>query len=293
MVDVRVVELASRQHNRFSRAQVMALGIDDFGIRHRLTSGRWAAIHDAVYGIAPIFDDDLGRWTAAVLSAEGSVLSHASAAAAWGWWQRCRRCEVVTRPGSGGPRHIDGLLVHRSETLEGDVTRRFGIPITTVPRTLLDQAAHVSAKDLARSTREALRLGLTTPVEMVDALAVRHRRRRGNRRLLTVVARYTGLPIERCRSGAEVRALEILRDAGRRLPAVNRPVAGEEADLIWRQERVIIEVDGPQYHLDRGEDARKQAVWEQTGWEVRRIPSPELFDHPERLLALAPIGERP
>ena len=46
----------------------------------------------------------------------------------------------------------------------------------------------------------------------------RYRGRRGCMRLASIVARYSGLPIERARSGAEVRALEVLRASGRPLP---------------------------------------------------------------------------
>ena len=75
-------------------------------------------------------------------------------------------------------------------------------------------------------------------------------RRRGSRRLLAVLGRYSGLPIERARSGAEVRALEVLRAAGYALPRLNARVAGEEADLSWAAVRVLIEVDGGPFHLD-------------------------------------------
>lgn len=293
MRDVRAVELAARQHNRFSRAQLAELGIDDWIIEHRLASGRWVAVHAAVYAIAPVVPDDEGRWFGATLSERGTVLTHASSGAAWGFWDRPRAFETVTRPGNGGPRRYDGLLVHRSETIAADTTLLRGLPISTVPRTLIDLAPHIGPPLLARSTREALRLGVTSVPEIVDALATRHRGRRGSRRLALAVARYTGLPVERCRSGAEVRALEILRDGDRPAPRVNARIAGEEADLSWPASRLIIEIDGPQFHLDLGEDARKQAHWQTAGWEVRRLSSPELFDHPQRLLALAPSGERP
>jgi hypothetical protein len=292
MSDVRVVELAARQHNRFSRAQLGALGIDDPTIQRRLDAGRWVAVHAAVYAVAPVLDDDLGRWMGATLTGPGTLLSHASAGAAFGLWDRPRAFETVTRPGNGGPERYDGLLVHRSGKLGDDVTVRRGMPITTVPRTLLDMAPHVSVAVLARMTREAIRLKLTTAPEITHALASRHRGRRGSRRLMAVVASYTGLPVERCRSASEVRALEVLRDAGRPLPEVNRRIAGEEADLSWRALRLIVELDGPQFHLDRGEDKRKQLVWERAGWEVRRLPSPDVYDNPERLLALTPSGER-
>jgi hypothetical protein len=293
MVDVHVVELAARQHNRFSRDQLAGLQVDDSAIHSRVRSGRWVQVHEAVYAIAPVLPEDRGRWMAATLTEPGSVLSHASAAAAWRIWDRSRTIEVITRPGSGGPRRVDGLLVHRSETLDGDVASVGGIPVTSVPRTLIDLAPHVSVSALARLVREALRLGLTTVAEVVDALATKYRGRRGSRRLATVLARYSGLPVDRCRSATEVRALEVLRDAGRPAPDVNRKIAGVEADLSWRTHRLIVELDGPDFHLDQGEDARKQACWEAAGWEVRRLPSPAVYEAPDRLLAVTSIVERP
>ena len=82
--------------------------------------------------------------------------------------------------------------------------------------------------------------------------------------------------------------MEVLRDAGRPLPNLNRKVAGEEADLSWRAFRRIIEIDGAPFHLDVGEDVRKEMRWTRAGWEVCRIPSHDVYEHPGRLLALAP-----
>ena len=290
MVDVRVAELAARQHNRFSRRQLDELGVTDRQIRHRLSRGRWVSVHEAVFAIAPVLDDERGRWMAATLTEPGSVLSHASSGAAWGWWSRPRVVEIVTRHGDGGPRRNDGVLVHNSETLAGDTAVRFGIPVTAVPRTLLDLAPHISVAALSRCVREAIRLGTTSVSEIVDGLAVKHRGRRGSRTLLLVVSRYSDLPVHRARSGSEVIALEVLRDAGRVMPDLNRRIAGEEADLSWRSERVIIEIDGGPFHLDRGEDARKQEIWERAGWTVLRVPSGEVR---EKLLTIAPNVHEP
>ena len=128
---------------------------------------------------------------------------------------------------------------------------------------------------------------------MVDLITLgdslgRYRGRRGSRALAGTVARYAGLPIERARSGAEVRALEILRAADLPLPRLNIRVAGEEADLSWPGFRMIIEIDGGPFHLDVGEDERKQRVWEAAGWAVRRISADDVYERPNRLLALAP-----
>ena len=170
---------------------------------------------------------------------------------------------------------------------------RFGIPVTRVPRTLLDLTPRIGDRQLARCVREALRLRTTSVTEIMDALTGRHRGRRGTRRLALAVARYSELPVHRARSGPEVEALIVLREGGRPTPRLNVRIAGEEADLSWPAHRLIIELDGPQYHLDRGEDDRKRACWEAAGWTVRRMPSPAVVDQPQRLLALAPPAERP
>jgi hypothetical protein len=293
MWDAQVAKLAGEQFNRVSRRQLLELGLSDTAIAYRVAAGRLEIVEEGVFAMAPVLEhDDWGRWMAATLTAPGTVLSHMSAAAALGLWSFPRPFETVTRPGSGGPRRHGGVLVFRSSTLEGDCDVLRGIPITSVPRTLLDLAARVSERALARAVREALRLGLTTIAALADALG-RHRRRRGSRRLAAAVARYTGLPIERARSGAEVRAFEILRSAGRELPRLNVRIAGEEADLSWPRHRLIVEIDGGPFHLDAGEDARKQRAWEAANWTVRRLSSDDVYEHPERLLERAPATNVP
>lgn len=284
--NVRIAELAGRQFNRLSRMQLIALGLNEDAIDQHLATERLVAAEEGVYAIAPLLGhDEWGRWMGATLTSPGSVLSHQSAAAASGFGAWRRPIEIITRPGSGGPRRIGGLRVYRSSTLEGECTTVRGIPITTVPRTLLDLARGVSDKALARAVREAVRLKLVTLVDLGDALGAA-RGRRGSRRLAGTLARYAGLPLERARSGAEIRALEILRAAEYPLPRLNFHVAGEEADLSWPDRLLIIEIDGGPFHLDVGEDARKQALWESAGWTARRIASDDVYEHPQWLPGL-------
>lgn len=287
MWDARVAQLAGRQFNRVSRRQLIGLGLSESAIAHRIATGRLVIVEEGVFAVAPALEhDEWGRWMAATLTAPGSVLSHTSAGAAWGIWSLPRELETVTRPGSGGPRRHGRVLAFRSSTLKGDGTILREIPITSVSRTLLDLARGVSDRALARAVREAVRLELITIEALGDGLG-RYRGRRGSRRLAATVARYTGLPLERARSGAEIRAIEILRAAGRPLPSLNIRIAGEEADLSWPDRRLIVEIDGGPFHLDVGEDARKQACWEAAGWTVRRIPSHDVYEHPQRLLGVA------
>ena len=292
MWDAQIAELAGRQFNRISRRQLIDIGLSDKAITHRVLTGRLVAVEQGVFAVAPVLEDGWGRWMAATLTAPGSVLSHMSAAVAWRLLTAPRQVECVTRPGSGGPRRHGGVLAYRSSTLDGDVVTNRGIRITSVPRTLLDLARTVGDRTLARALREAVRLELTTLRALGDRLGD-YRGRRGSHRLAEVVARYAGLPLERARSGAEIRALELLRGANRPLPRLNARIAGEEADLSWPNKKLIIEIDGAPFHLDVGEDARKQRTWERAGWTVRRIPSDDVYEQPERLLSLAPSANVP
>jgi very-short-patch-repair endonuclease len=175
----------------------------------------------------------------------------------------------------------------RSATLQGDTTTHHGIPITTGARTLIDQAPQLKGKHLGRALREALRLSATTTPQLFRTLN-KHRGRRGTARLKELATRYSTLPYNRTRSNAEARALEVLSDAGIQAPRVNTRIAGEEADLVWPKHKLIIEIDGPQYHQFPDEDARKQREWEGAGYTVRRIASTAVYDSPERLVAIAP-----
>jgi hypothetical protein len=176
--------------------------------------------------------------------------------------------------------------VLHSQTLDGETTIHEGIPITTAERTLVDLAGHVSDRQVGRMFREAIRLKTTT-ARRIAATAARHPSGRGSPFLAQLAARYATLPYTRTRSNPEARALELLHDAGIEPPLVNVRINGEEADLVWRERELIIEIDGPDYHRFRDEDARKQAIWERAGFVVRRVPSDVPYDDPGRLVALA------
>jgi hypothetical protein len=287
MLDVRLLELLERQWNRVSLAQLEALGFSRVDVQYRVATGRLRAVHQGVFAGRPFLDDQRGRWMAATLTAPGTCLSHASSAALHGFWDRRRQIETVTRPGNGGPRRLDDVFVYRSLTLAGNTMTVDGITTTTPERAIIEIAPYLDSQALARAVREALRTKQTTSERLLRTLDA-HFARRGTRRVLRAVARYAGLPISQARSGAEIRALMVLRHASRPTPRLNHAVAGEEADLSWPAEQLIIEIDGGPFHQDVGEDARKEAVWRSAGWTVLRLPSDDVYDDPQRLLALAP-----
>jgi hypothetical protein len=280
-MDVRLLELAARQRDVVAVWQLRRLGWTPDAVRHGLL--HWRKIHSGVYALtqAPLTREQ--RRMAATLTAPRSFLNHFSAGAHYGIWSFDAGYETIVRPGSRGRERSGGVLVRYSQTLHGATGTFDGIPITSPERTLIDLAA---AADPARALREAKRLKLVTPYSLAVSLE-RHRSRRGTNRLKHLNDRYSGLPYSRCRSNAEAKALEVLHDAGVAAPEVNTDVAGQEADLTWPARRLIIEIDGPQFHQITAEDARKQACWEAAGYTVRRISSDAVFEAPGALIALA------
>jgi very-short-patch-repair endonuclease len=284
---VRLKRLAAKQGDVVAVWQLREAGWTWHAIQHWVRKSGWRVVHPGVYALtaAPLTRHQ--KWIAATLTTPDSVLSHASAAACWGFRRPEGSFEIVTRPGSSGPRQGKGLLVLHSKTLDGDTTTREGIRITTGARTLIDLAPHLGDRQVGTAIREALRLNATSTQQLFRTLD-RHRGRRGTARLRELTTRYDTLPYNRTRSNPEARALEVLHDAGINAPRVNTRIAGEEADLAWPEHKLIIEIDGPQYHQFPDEDARKQGTWMRAGYVVRRIDSQAVYDDPAQLIALAP-----
>src|SRR3954452_19058828 len=282
-MDVRHRELARRQRDVVAISQLAAAGWTHDAIWHRVHQDGWRRIHSGVYALtqAPLTVEQ--RRMAATLTAPDSFLCRFSAGAHYGIWSFEAGYETIVRHGDRGKERSDGVLVRYSTTLKGDVGQFDGIPITSPERTLIDLAAHA---DPARALREARRLELVTPYSLAVSLE-KHHTRRGTNRLKRLNDRYSGVPYSRCRSNAEAKALEILHDAGAEPPRVNEKFAGEEADLTWPAHRRIVEIDGPQFHQIKAEDARKQAIWEKAGFTVERISSDDVYARPELLIRLA------
>ncbi len=276
--------MARRHDGLLTWGGLRSAGMTDAQVRHAV--GALRRLHDGVFLTGHGRVTDHQRRLGATLTAPHSVLSQASAGALHGFRPPTGRAfEVVTRPGSGGPRRFGSLLVCRSVTLPGEVVLRDGIPVTSPTRTLVDLSAHLSARQRAKAAREGIRLGAFTALELRLA-AARHRGRRGTSGLAELAARLERLPIGRTRSDAEARALEVLDAARMPAPLVNVHLADEEADLSWPEHGRIVEIDGPQFHRDVAEDARKERRWRSAGWTVARISSDAVFETPEALVAL-------
>lgn len=212
---------------------------------------------------------------AAVLAGgPGAVLSHRSAAKLWGIRASgCSRAEITVPLGR---RAGSGVEVHHGALAEDERTSLCGIPVTTASRTLLDLAAVFDPQRLERALREAEFRRLGDPTSLV-ALLERHPRRRGTailRRMLAAGRLGDGVT----RSVLEDRFLAFLDDRGLPRPKLNRhvEVAGRlvECDCVWRDERVIVELDGHAAHGRRSafeEDRARDRTLNAAGWRIVRV----------------------
>jgi very-short-patch-repair endonuclease/predicted transcriptional regulator of viral defense system len=276
--DRAIGTIAERQHGVISRAQLAELGLGRGAIRHRMDVGRLRVVHRGVYTIGHRLLSTDGRWMAAVLACgPGAVLSHRSAAALWGIRQSSRI--EVTAPATRHPR--SGIVTHRSPLRDDERTTHRGIPVTTVPRTLLDLGAAVRLDELRGAFRQAEQLRLTDPLSLHD-LAERYPRRPGVAAARAVLEEARlGLGI--VRSELEERFQAFLLRAGLPLPRTNVFIGGYEIDCAWPERRLIVELDGHATHApshaferDRARDRRLGAA----GWRVIRITWRQLLEEP-------------
>jgi hypothetical protein len=95
------------------------------------------------------------------------------------------------------------------------------------------------------------------------------------------------------RSDAEERFLALIERSGLPHPSANAWIPLEEgggysADFLWREARVIAEIDGRTYHAKREaftDDRRRDRRLALAGFETRRFAASELVDDPDGVTA--------
>lgn len=168
----------------------MDLGTGRGAIRRWRDSGRLHRVNAGVYAVGHERLTVRGRWMAAVLTCrEGTLLSHGDAGALWDLVPVGGGRIHVTVP-SAGTRRRSGLAVHETARLEPEERAvRDAIPVTSVPRTLLD-LAESDPRRLSRAWDAAERLRLLD-VRAVERTCERGHGRRGLKHLLPLVADRT------------------------------------------------------------------------------------------------------
>jgi very-short-patch-repair endonuclease len=89
------------------------------------------------------------------------------------------------------------------------------------------------------------------------------------------------------RSELERRFLDRCLRAGLPTPSVNTWVAGHEVDVLWQEQRLIVELDGRSYHQTRAafeRDRLRDAALQLAGYRVLRVTRRWLDAEPEAVI---------
>lgn len=286
-VDFRIARFAADRHGVFSRREAIALGATAAIIRRRIETGRWARLYRNVYRLAGVPETWHQRLLAACLAWDG-VASHRSAAAVWGLAGVTPRALEITVP-AARRRRAEGVIVRRAHLRGSDVTKRHGIPVTTVARTLLDVAAVADGETLEIALDDASNRHLVTLARLrrdVDAWS--HHGMRGVTALRSLVDERD--PVSRhAESPLETRLHRLLRKAGIEEPVRQYVVRHEgrfiaRVDLAFPQHRLALEADGYVAHSGRRRwqrDLARGNALTQIGWRVLRFSSEDMRRMPD------------
>jgi very-short-patch-repair endonuclease len=283
-----VAELARRQHGVVAKRQLIALGVGEGAIKHRLGVGRMHRVHAGVYALGHLALSADGNRMAAVLAAGPDArLSHRDAAALWDLRATAHTRIDVSVPRSG-LRSRQGLNVHCTAPWHpDDCANRRGIPVTSVARTLLDVAEVVSRRAFRHIFEEAERLRLVD-VRAIQAVVARGHGRRGVGALAAVLAEARTRPLADTRSELERRFVDLVESTGLPPPATNVLVEGFLVDAVWPRKRLVVELDGRRYHHTRAafeRDRIRDAGLQVAGYRVLRITWTRLDREPDVVAA--------
>ncbi|WP_158602801.1 type IV toxin-antitoxin system AbiEi family antitoxin domain-containing protein [Jiangella rhizosphaerae] len=283
-------------------AELRARGMSAGALRHAVATGRLVRLRRGVYC-------DGGLWRA---SARQPAARHIlEARAAWlalgrrGWATGYSAAVIAGLPvPHGEPRQLrfslpqrghgrrayHGLRLRTAGIDQADVLLLHGVPVTAPARTALDVAReHGFGVGLVLADA-ALRLGIASADEL-RRVADRLARWPGGRQSLLVATHADGAR----ESPAESISYAAVVDAGLPLPRCNVWVVGHGAggvrtDFVWREHRLVREVDGgvkytdprrPDRELVLVDEKRRQLRIEEAGFVVVRWTGAEAIGRPE------------
>ena len=285
-VDGAISWLAARQDGRVARRQLIAMGIAEHAIDTRVRLGRLMPRDHGVYAVGFVSGSPRARLREALLAVgDDALASHLAAAGDWGFWPRpsviditCGR-KLPPRP---------GIRLHCRFIELSEVCFRDGIAMTSPAQTIFDLGTMLGANAHAKAANQAF-VDQLCGIEDLREIGSLNKGRRGSRafRRLLGVLDPDGREV---RSPLEVRLNAFLRYRG--FPSWESNVAlriGADTirpDVIWREQRVIVEADGRDPHLapltfdsDRRRDRRLRVH----GWEPVRVTSRHLDEGPDEL----------
>ncbi len=238
-------------------------------------------VFQGVYSVGSGELAPLARERAALMSCgTGSFISHRSAAFVWGM-RKHPPPEVEVSVLAGGCRSRTGIRVHRIKAIErGEPRRHQGLWISSPARAVLEVAAVGSREELVNVVDQGLALRRFTARDL-QAVLKRNPGRRGAGRVAELLSDETAMAISR--SQAEKALLRLIRQARLPMPETNVRFGRFEADFVWREQRLIVELDTATYHSGPGvfqRDREKGLAFRDAGFDVLSVTRVHVVHEP-------------
>jgi hypothetical protein len=281
-VEQELARIAAGAHGIVTRAELLAAGISEGGIKRRVRKGILLPEYRGVYRVghrAPSVEAD---YMAAVRACgRGSILSGSAAAFLTRLVKGLAPPPEVTTPTE---RRIAGITTRRSRLITARYATSFSrIPVTTTPCVLVDLSAVLNEWALARACHEAGVLYRTTPAQVDRVL--RQRPSASGAAVLRAILRGD---VNVTLSKLERAFLRLLRNSGLPLPRTNKVASGRRVDCRWPEYRLTVELDSYTFHNSRyawEQDRRREREARGRGDEFRRYTDGDVFEDPSYMLS--------
>jgi very-short-patch-repair endonuclease len=285
--DRAITRIASRQRDLITPTQLWECGLGKDAVARRVRAGWLRLVFQGVYSVGSGELPPLGLESAALLSCgAGSFISHRSAAFVWGM-RKSGPPEAEVSVVGFRCRARKGIRLHRIKAIDRrDLRRHEDLWVSSPARAVLEIAAVGSRDELVDVIDQGLALRRFTSGDLKLVLE-RNRPCRGAGRLAEVIADDTAMAISRSR--AEKALLRLIRDARLPLPETNVKFGRFEADFVWREQKLIVELDSATYHSGPGvfhRDHEKDLVFRGAGFDVMRPTRAHVVYEGPRVLVL-------
>lgn len=287
----RWLGVAAEQAGVISRAQMLRLGATSSTISRRVRDGRLRLVLPGVYVVfgAPS-NVAQRRWIGLLATGPEAVLSFETAARIHGLSTVSVDGPTVLTVRHSGWQRRPGIVVHQINDLAPHhVVEVGGLPVTTVPRTIVDLAAIWRRGRVRMAVEDAVAGTRTTDAEIGECLRSVARRGKPGVRNLTAVLDDRGPGTAPPASQLERDFFALVRrsplpDPHRQYPLPRRDGVRNLSDAAWPEVKLIVEVDGRRWHqrladMKRDRDRDMQAA--AAGWQVVRVLHEHVIGAPD------------
>ena len=258
-VDLRLAELASRQHQVFSRAQVVAVGLSRSALSRRISSGGFVVCGTQALCFAGVTLTYRGQLMAGLLDLGPDALVSGRAAAALLGLDGFDEGELAFLvPRNQRDRHTVGLVTSTHDISRLDRVNVDGLACTSCTRAIVQLLGRASEREVGNALDSGTRMRLTAPSVVRRRLDELGTKGRVGIAVFNRVMESAGV-----QSWLERRFLALMRSSGLPKPALQRTYRSDgnhvaRVDFDFGPKPVIVEVGGQKGYLSFDERRRQE-----------------------------------